>query len=214
MPTAAIATFGAGRVDPIKGPHRAGLESLNLQPSTTFAAGQILFEQSPGVYGAYTGASSSVGTTTAISETGTVGTYTVANSLVAGTYVTVSGAVPADYNGTFEVASATGSLFTVNGLPAGLVTPATTQGIVRVAQEPTHVLQYACITDASGNITFGTSITAGAAEWGQTYKSAPAYAYGEFSCADLVGLDSFALSKLGRLVQGTIAAGRVLIFGP
>lgn len=213
MPTTAIATFGMGRVDPIKGPHRAGIESLQLQPSTTFPAGQLLFEQSAGVYGLYTGASSAVGTTTAITEAGTVGTYTVANSLVAGTYVTVSGAVPADYNGTFEVASATGSLFTVNGLPAGLVTPATTQGVVRVAQQPTHVMQYACITDASGNVTFGTG-PAGTSEWGQTYKSAPAYAYGEFSCADLVGLDSFAVRALGRLVQGTIAAGRFLMFGP
>src|SRR5258708_2165252 len=129
MPTTAIATFGAGRCDPIKGPHRAGLESLPLQPSTPFPAGQLVYEQRAGWYGRYAGGSSSVGKTTGISETGTVGTYTVANSLVAGTYVTVTGAVPADYNGTFEVASATGSLFTVNGLPSGLVTPATTQGV-------------------------------------------------------------------------------------
>ncbi len=80
-------------------------------------------------------------------------------------------------------------------------------------QNPTHVLQYACVTDASGNITFGAG-PAGTSEWSQTFKGAPAYRSGEFSCADLVGLDSNAVTKLGRLVQGTVSSGRVLIYGP
>lgn len=214
MPTSAIATYGAGRVDPLKDPRDGDVEVLNLQPSTTFPAGQLVYEQTAGVYGLYTGAQTLIAATTAITETGTVATYTVANTLVAGQYVSISGAVPDGYNGTFQVATAAAGSFTVNGMPAGLVTPATTQGVVRIAQYPTHVMQYACITDASGNITFGSSITAGAAEWGQTYKGAPAYRSGEFSCADLVGLDTFALRTMGRLVQGTIAAGRVLIYGP
>jgi hypothetical protein len=213
MPTTAIATFGVGILVPLKNPDDAVLESLGLQPSTTFPTGQVLYEQTAGVYGLYTGAETLVAATTAITETGTVGTYTVANTLVAGNTVRISGAVPDGYNGTFQVATAVAGSFTVNGLPAGLVTPATVQGVVRIAQVPTHLNQYACITDASGNVSFGTGITAGATEFGQTSKSAPAFRAGYFSCADLVGLDQRAVAILGRLVQGTIAAGHFIMNG-
>jgi hypothetical protein len=145
MPTSAIATFGAGRVDPLKDPRDGDIEVINLRPSTTFAAGTVLGEitATPGAYGAYASGNS---------------------------------------DGT---------------------------------QNPTHILQYACVTDASGNITFGAG-PAGTSEWGQTYRGAPAYRSGEFSCADLVGLDATALSnnRFGRLVQGTVSSGRVLIYGP
>jgi hypothetical protein len=88
-------------------------------------------------------------------------------------------------------------------------------GNVDGTQNPTHILMYACITDASGNVTFGSSgIVAGGAEWGQTQKGAPAWASGEFSCADLVGLDAGAVTKMGRLIQGTVSSGRILVYGP
>lgn len=213
MPTTAIATFGAGILVPLKEPDMAPCESLALTVSTTYLHGQILFEETAGVYGKYTGAQTLISTaTSAITESGTVGTYTIANTLVAGQYVTISGAVPAGYNGTFEVASATTSLFTVNGLPAGLVTPATTQGVVRTSQRPTHILQYDCITDAAGLVTFGAG-PAGTSEWGQTASSAPAFYRGYFSCADLLGLDAYAVASMGRLIQGTIAAGHFLLGG-
>jgi hypothetical protein len=86
-------------------------------------------------------------------------------------------------------------------------------GNVDGTQNPTHVLQYDCITDASGNVTLGSSITAGAGEWNQTQKGAPAYASGLFSTADLVGLDAGAVTKMGRLIQGTVSSGRLLIYG-
>lgn len=143
MPTTAIATFGAGRVDPLKDPKDGDIEVINLKVSTTFAAGTILGE-----------------------VTATPGTY-------------------APY----------------------------ASGNVDGSQNPTHVLQYACVTDASGNITFGAG-PAGTSEWGQTFKGAPAYRSGEFNCADLVGLDANAVTKLGRLVQGTVSSGRVLVYGP
>jgi hypothetical protein len=191
MPTTALFSYGVGILVPLKNPEDAEIEAIALTASTTYPAGQVLYEQTSGVYGLYTGASAAVATTTAITETGTVATYTVANSLVAGQYVTVTGAVPADYNGTFQVATATGSAFTVNGMPSGLVTPATTQGIVRTVQYPTHIMQYQCITDASGNVTFGAG-PAGTSEWSQTSKAAPAFRSGYFNCADLTGLDAFA----------------------
>jgi hypothetical protein len=87
-------------------------------------------------------------------------------------------------------------------------------GNVDGTQNPTHVLQYDCITDASGNVTIGSSVTAGASEWGQTQKGAPAYASGLFATGDLVGLDAGAVTKLGRLIQGTVTSGRLLIYGP
>lgn len=212
MPTAAIATFGIGILVPLKNPEGAQTESLKLLASTTFLAGQILYEATAGVYGPYAGTVTAVASTSAITTTGTVTTFTVANSLVAGQYVTITGAVPVQYNGTFEVASATGSLFTVNGMPTGLGA-AGTQGVVTITQNPTHILQYSCITDASNNVSFGAGITAGATEWGQTAQSAPAFRSGYFSCADLVGLDAGAVRALGRLEQGTIAAGHFSMYG-
>jgi hypothetical protein len=110
MPTTAIATFGAGRVDPLKDPRDADIEVVNLKVSTSFAAGTVLGEitASPGVYGPYASGNS---------------------------------------DGT---------------------------------QNPTHILQYQCVTDASGNVTFGAG-PAGTSEWGRTEKGAPAYRSGEFS---------------------------------
>jgi hypothetical protein len=213
MPTSAIATFGVGILVPLKNPEAAVLEVLALKASTTFPSGQVLYEQAPGVYDLYTGAQTLVGPTTAITLSGTTATFTVANTLVAGQYVLVSGAVPDGYNGFFQVATAAAGSFTVANMPAGLVTPATAQGVVRTQQQPTHLMQYACITDASGNVTFGSSIVAGAAEWGQTSKAAPAFRTGYFNCADLVGLDNYAVRVLGRIVQGTIAAGHFVMNG-
>lgn len=58
------------------------------------------------------GAGASIGTTTVLSSTSSVLTFTVANSLLAGDWVVVSGATPGGYNGTWLVASASGTLFT------------------------------------------------------------------------------------------------------
>lgn len=79
-------------------------------------------------------------------------------------------------------------------------------------QNPTHIIQYTCITDASSNVTFGTG-PAGTSEWSQTSPSAPAFRNGYFNCADLVAPDTGWLAKMGRLVQGTATAGHVMIYG-
>ncbi|MDQ6671001.1 MAG: hypothetical protein M3069_09660, partial [Chloroflexota bacterium] len=81
------------------------------------------------------GVPTTVGTTTAISEAGTVATYTVANSLLVGSTVNITGAIPAGYNvtgGTVTAASATSfSLTRASGLAV-----ATTQGTVTVPTLP------------------------------------------------------------------------------
>lgn len=84
-------------------------------------------------------------------------------------------------------------------------------GNVDGTQNPVGILQYACATDASGNITFGS--VAGTSEWGQSSKGAPIYVSGIFRTEDLVGLDAGAVTKLGRLVQGTVTSGELIVYG-
>jgi head decoration protein D len=77
------------------------------------------------------------------------------------------------------------------------------------------ILQRACATDASGNITFGTSATGDA--FGQTHKSAPAFFGGSFKTSDLKqsgagAIDAAAVTDLGgHLISGTLSNG-VLVF--
>lgn len=76
-------------------------------------------------------------------------------------------------------------------------------GNVDGSQVARVILQYACVTDASNNITW-------VGEWGQTTKAIPAYYAGVFSTADLTGLDAGAVTNLGgALVEGTVSAGIV-----
>lgn len=80
-------------------------------------------------------------------------------------------------------------------------------------QNPTHILQYSCVTDALGNVTFGGG-PAGTSEWSQTSKGAPAFRSGYFNCADLVGLDANVITiKRATLTQGTVLAGHVMFGG-
>jgi hypothetical protein len=72
------------------------------------------------------------------------------------------------------------------------------------------ILQYACATDGSGNITLGGAATGG--PWGETRLTAPAYFAGIFRCADLTGLDANAVTNLsGHLINGSITTGIVRI---
>ncbi len=71
-------------------------------------------------------------------------------------------------------------------------------------QDPKGILQYDCVTDASGNVTFGTS---GTSEFGQVFPDAPMYVSGNFYTTELTGLDAGALAALGRLTQGVLANG-------
>jgi len=69
------------------------------------------------------------------------------------------------------------------------------------------LLEYACTTDASGNITMD-------GEWGAIYPSAPAYLPNRqsYNAADLVGLDAAGLTALGGVIsEGTITAGTLTI---
>jgi len=72
------------------------------------------------------------------------------------------------------------------------------------------ILAIDCVTDASQNVSFGG---AAGSPWGETEPSAPAYISGYFSCAELTGLDAGAASALGRVVNGTVSAGVLCVYG-
>lgn len=69
------------------------------------------------------------------------------------------------------------------------------------------VLTYDVTTDADGNVTLSSTAGQIGDEWGGTDQGAPVYFAGTFNTGDLVGLDSNAVSQLGRLVQGTVTTG-------
>ena len=77
------------------------------------------------------------------------------------------------------------------------------------------ILPYACITDASGNITIGTAV--GGGEFAQTYPSIDLYIGGYFMSADLPQAGTGAINAAavdgthGNLIlkQGTTALGIV-----
>lgn len=67
------------------------------------------------------------------------------------------------------------------------------------------ILEYPCVSDASGKITIGTADD----PLGQKYDSVPAYITGNFLCADLTGLggDATIAGQLGKLRLGTYVTG-------
>jgi hypothetical protein len=70
------------------------------------------------------------------------------------------------------------------------------------------LLEFDCATDAQGNVTQG-SLVAGSA--GVTFPAASAFFCGTFPTQELVGLDAQAVSQLGLLVEGDLAAGLLLL---
>lgn len=73
---------------------------------------------------------------------------------------------------------------------------------------PCVILEYACATDSSGNITMGD--TAGGGVNAETPQNVPAWTTGDFLCTDVPDMTDAMLTLFGgRLVHGTIAANGV-----
>lgn len=133
MPTTAIATFGAGRVDPIKNPDGANVENINLKPSTTFVAGTLVGEiaASPGVYGAYaSGNSDGTQKPTHILQYGGVtdasGNITLGTAAAgAGEWGQTQKGMPAYRSGEFSCADLTGYDANVNTIGRALLVQGT-----------------------------------------------------------------------------------------
>lgn len=143
------------------------------------------------------------------------------STVVAGGVV-VSGAAGGPYTVVFlsQAVTLTGSgallttpaNFSVTQVTAGIAgTPGTfaayASGNTDGSQAPKAILEHDCAVDASGNITLGPAV--GASEWGQTYSAVPAFFAGDFSTAELTGLDATALTNQPswRLINGSLTSG-------
>lgn len=70
------------------------------------------------------------------------------------------------------------------------------------------IAQYDYVTDAGGNVTFGSQ--GGGGDLGQTFRAAPVWIKGIFSSADLVGVDAGLIAQAQWLLkEGTITAGLI-----
>lgn len=67
------------------------------------------------------------------------------------------------------------------------------------------ILAYDIYVDYAGRITFGNEADSG--PFATRYQNAPIFVAGYFKCEDLIGLDSNAVTDLGRLVRGTTSSG-------
>lgn len=76
------------------------------------------------------------------------------------------------------------------------------------SQNPKLILEYAVVTDANGDVSFGTTPGQAGGDWGQKQKTAPAYAGGVFRTQDCPNIDQAALDRMNAtLISGTIADG-------
>lgn len=246
MPTAAIATFSARRLDPLRHPELVTVRAVNLKASTTFLAGMVLAElagndeiQTVTIAGGATGGTFTItfgGQTTSaipyastaavvqaalealssigagniyVTKAADVYTLTFRNALGQQNVAQVTASATGLTGGTPTITPATGTAGAAGTGPAGVYAPYLA-GASDGSQLPRGFCQYDCVTDAGGNIVFGAG-PAGTSEWGQTRKDAPMLVSGVFKTDDLVGFDANALSLMGRLVQGTVASGEVVI---
>ena len=225
---------------------------VNLAPSTTFPAGQVL-----GISGVTANATHTL-TTTGTPDAGTqtlqfvdpisgdTNTFVVLfNSTIAQTQTSIRAAIgnsdvavtsagsaaqPAaahifTYTGRYAGLPVAPLTITANGLtggttPAGAITStlgrtANTYGIYvgGSATDPAKcLLEYACITDSSGNVSFGSQAYTGE---GSIEPSAPAWFGGVFKVGDLTGLDAGALVDMGaRLESGAVTDAAAVILIP
>ena len=79
------------------------------------------------------------------------------------------------------------------------------------SQTPIGILAVEVATDPQGNVSFGPLPTGNG--FGAVRHVAPIAISGYFNTADLTGLDSNAVSKLGRLIDGTTSAGVLCVTG-
>jgi hypothetical protein len=67
------------------------------------------------------------------------------------------------------------------------------------------IMVYDVISDASGNITFGTTATGD--EFGVEHLSCPVYVKGTFRTNDLTGLDAAGVADMNGHLTGTVSDG-------
>lgn len=147
------------------------------------------------------------GNATVTLTSGTPGTDAVYTLILLGTLAhTANGAVTADFSSLATPGNASLTK-TITGQRLGTYkayNDSNTDG----SQVAKLILEFACATDSSSNITFGTSNAGG--PFGQTCKTCPAFIAGEFYTSELTGLDANGIADMGHLIEGTLAAGGIL----
>lgn len=233
---------GQGRIEPLMNPEDAGMIPVELPASVSYPAGTILGEligtdevstitidADGGTFtitkdGQTTAAlawdASAATVQAALEALSTVGVGNVRVTLSGLVYTLVwrnalgssNQAAPTTTAtnltggaGTAAVATGTGGVAGYQGRYAAYAS-----GNSDGSQNPKGILVYDCTTDSSRNISLGAG---GASEHGATQRSAPMWFQGIFRCEDTVGLDTNAISKLGRLLWGTYAHGALSMYG-
>jgi len=79
------------------------------------------------------------------------------------------------------------------------------------SQTPIGILVVQVSTDTQGNVTYGPQPIGNG--FGAVRHVAPLAISGYFNAADLTGLDTNAVSKLGRLIEGTTSSGVLCVTG-
>lgn len=79
------------------------------------------------------------------------------------------------------------------------------------SQTPVGILAVEVSTDPQGDVTYGPLPVGNG--FGAIRHVAPIAIAGYFNCADLTGLDTNAVSKLGRLIEGTTSVGVLCVTG-
>ena len=80
------------------------------------------------------------------------------------------------------------------------------------SQIPVGILAVEVATDTQGNVTYGPLPT-GNGFGAIRHVALASRSTGYFQCADLTGLDANAVSKLGRLIDGTTTSGVLCLTG-
>ena len=78
------------------------------------------------------------------------------------------------------------------------------------SEVPRCLLSVDTTTNSSGEHFFGTQA---ASEFGETHLHTFAFFTGKFKTTDLTGLDANAVTKLGRLLSGSVANGILALLG-
>jgi len=99
---------------------------------------------------------------------------------------------------------------TVVGVANGAMEPYSS-GNTDGSQTPVGILVVEVSTDTQGDVTYGPLPTGNG--FGSIRHIAPIAISGYFNSADLTGLDTNAVTKLGRLIEGTTSVGVLCVTG-
>lgn len=220
---AVVQIYGPGlKLVPLYDSKNARVKPVNLPPSVTYPAGQILVQTSASINDVQTitppGSSTYIltflnpltgisGSTTALAFGANDAAVQAALVLVlaatGGGTVTVS-SLAATFSGA--LAARPVPVMTTSAGSVAHTTVGTTAGeftaYLGSSGSPSMILEYPVTTDASGNVTSSANFPY------QSQPFATAFYSGTFNCADLTTLDANAVTKMsGLIVVGTVTAG-------